>query len=61
MQIVFFYTCEIGIEMNRVSVGTSNVPTQSEGDNNEEEKDYGKLSAELESVDLPLENTLRYL
>lgn len=47
--------------MNGVGVDASNFPTQSEGDNNEEEKEHGKISAELESVDLPLGNTLRYL
>lgn len=46
---------------NRVCAAGHDLPRQSEGDNNEEEKASGDNSADLESADLPLGNALRYL
>lgn len=46
---------------NRVCAAAPDLPRQSEGDNNEEEKASGDYSADPESVDLPLGNALRYL
>lgn len=46
---------------NRVCAAGHDLPRQSEGDNNEEEKASGENSPDLESADLPLGNALRYL
>lgn len=45
---------------NRVCAAVPDLRCQSEGDN-EEEKPFGNFSADIESVDLPLGNTLRHL
>lgn len=45
---------------NRVCTALLDLPSQSEVDNNEEEKAFGNCFDDLESVDLPLGNTLRY-
>ncbi|KAM7371322.1 hypothetical protein PAMP_010803 [Pampus punctatissimus] len=44
---------------DRVHAALPDPPNQSEEDNKEEEKDFGNIFAELESVDLPLGTTLR--
>lgn len=46
---------------NRVCAAEPDLPSQGGGDNNEEEKAFGNYSADLESVELPLGNALRYL
>lgn len=45
---------------NRVCAAVPDLRCQSEGDN-EEEKAFGNFLADIESVDLPPGNTLRYL
>lgn len=45
---------------DRVHAVLPDPPTQSE-EENKEEKAFGNIFAELESVDLPLGTTLRYL
>lgn len=44
---------------DRVCAALPDPPSQSEEENKEEEKAFGNICAELESVDLPLGTTLR--
>lgn len=44
---------------DRVHAALPDPPSQNEEDNKEEEKTFGNIFAELESVDLPLGTTLR--
>lgn len=44
---------------DRVHAALPDPPSQSEEENKEEEKAFGNIFAELESVDLPLGTTLR--
>lgn len=55
------YTLDVKREMakDRVFASLPDPPSQSEEENQEEEKAFGSIFAELESVDLPLGTTLR--
>lgn len=49
------------MDADRVHAALPDPPSQGEEDNKEEEKAFGNTFAELESVDLPLGTTLRYI
>ncbi|XP_028990175.1 exocyst complex component 6 isoform X2 [Betta splendens] len=55
------YSLDVKRDManNRVHASLPDPPSQSEEENQEEEKAFGRICAELESVDLPLGTTLR--